>query len=309
MDNSEVMSHPFMSGMKNTLINELLQGLSNEDDFRRWGRHYMRTLIPHLLRELRTNFRDEIMQNFVFNEGIFEQECNNAEAIFATTQAPPPSLLVQTGVISATSRPQLLPDEFMRGGGCFHPKNTVERWTGQSWETIPITQVQSHNELRTPSGGLAEVKCIIKIPCTHRRAQFIQLDDLTITPWHPIKVDEKWVFPMEYRGVEPMILNCSWVYNFVMHTEHIVQVSGYNAVTLGHGFKGDVVEHNFWGRSVINVLQEKHGWFGGYVILKEPLNPMMANISRRSPRKHGGTRMWELGKTIKKIRLVVRGVP
>ena len=71
-----------------------------------------------------------------------------------------------------------------------------------SWETIPITQVQPHNELRTPSGGLAEVKCVVKIPCTHRRAQFIRLDDLTITPWHPIRVDGKWVFPREYKNEE-----------------------------------------------------------------------------------------------------------
>ena len=184
----------------------------------------------------------------------------------------------------------------------------MERWTGQSWETIPITQVHPHNELRTPSGGLAEVKCIIKIPCTHRRAQFVKLGDLMITPWHPIKVDEKWVFPREYSKEEPVILNCSWVYNFVMHTEHIVQVSGYSAVTLGHGFKGDVVEHNFWGKGVINVLKEKHGWFVGYVILKEPLNPEMANISRRSPRTRPRESMFSLGKTIKKIRLV-RGVP
>ena len=152
--------------MKNTLVNELLLGLSNEGEYHRWGRHYMRTLIPHLRRELRTNFRDEIMQSFSLDaqggEGIFERECNKAEAIFATTPPPPPSLLspqVPTfkscmGVYtSPILTPTVLPDEFMRGGGCFHPQNTVERWTGQSWETIPITHVQPHNELRTPSGG------------------------------------------------------------------------------------------------------------------------------------------------------------
>ena len=158
-----------------------------------------------------------------------------------------------------------------------------------------------------PRGGVAEVKCVIKIPCTHRRAQFIKLGELTITPWHPIRMDGKWVFPREYKKEEAEVLNCSWVYNLVMHTEHVVQVSGYSAVTLGHGFKGDVVEHNFWGRGVINVLKEKHGWLMGYVIMKEPLNPDMANISRRSHRLRPKESVVSLGKTIKKIRLV-RGV-
>lgn len=52
-----------------------------------------------------------------------------------------------------------------------------------------------------------------------------------------------------------------------MHNTHIVEVSGHSAVTLGHRFKDDVVVHNFWGRKVINVLKEKHGWLVGYVIL------------------------------------------
>ena len=103
MDNGELMQHPLSCAMKNTLVNELLLGLSNEGEYHRWGRHYMRTLIPHLRRELRTNFRDEIMQNFSLDvrgeEGIFERECNKAEAIFATTMAPTPSLLTTTQVV------------------------------------------------------------------------------------------------------------------------------------------------------------------------------------------------------------------
>ena len=298
---------PAFLNMKNTVVNELLQGLSNSDNYKRWGRHYMRTLIPHLLRELRTNFRDEIMQSFSQNaqgeEGIFEKECNKTEIIFSTTQAPTPSLLNTNpcGIIPQPSGQTTLPDEFMRGGGCFHPDNTVERWNGSSWETIPITQVTPHNELKTPSGCPSEVKCIIKIPCSHSRAQFIKLGDLIITPWHPIRVDNNWVFPMEYSKEPPMILNCSWVYNLVMHNEHIIQVSGYNAVTLGHGFKGDVIENNFWGRSVINVLGEKRGWLSGYVILKESLSATMSNISRRSRRQRNST--FQLDKTIKKVRI------
>ena len=314
----ELMYNPLGASMKNTLVNELLLGLSNEGEYRRWGRHYMRTLIPHLRRELRTNFRDEIMQSFPLDskggEGIFERECNNAELIFASIQPPEPSLLCSvTRSLSSTHSPISLPDEFMRGGGCFHPQNTVERWTGQFWETIPITHVTPHDQLKTPTGNPAEVKCIIKIPCTHRKAQFSKIGDLTITPWHPIRIrdgdKEKWVFPMEYSKEDPVVLNCSWVYNLVMHNTHIVEVSGYSAVTLGHGFKDDGVVDNFWGRKVIDVLKEKHGWLVGYVILKEPLNSTMSNISRRSRRKRKNNSMFVLNKTIKKIHLAIQSVP
>jgi len=275
-----------------TLANEVLPGVQTAQNYSKWGRHYLRTLSHNLRREIRTNFRDVWMQDFTLDmtgkNARFEEESNKAETIFASTLAPPPSLLIREstrGYASSTPRPQtVLPDEFMRGGGCFAPTCTVDRWNGAEFETITMDQVRPHDELRTPS-GIAEVRCVVKTHCVNEKAELVTINhfastmaSLQITSWHPIKIGGKWMHPATIST--PFVKYCPFVYNFVLHNEHILEISGMNCVTLGHGFKGPVVEHEYWGYLVINDLMEKNGWESGYVVLKNPLNPIQTVVPK-----------------------------
>lgn len=279
-----------MTGLKNTLI-ELELGFSTSDNFSKWGRHYMRTLIPHLLREVRTNFRDEVMGSFILDmkglEGVFDKESNKAETIFATMTAPPPSLLSPVGnggynphgYRSLSSTPMVLPDEFLRGGGCFHPMNTLKRLTTNGWENILMGEIKPGDRLKSGIWGvLVEVKCVVKIACPGNLAEFVKLknnnNSMFITPWHPIIVDGKWVFPKEYIG-KTEIMFCPFVVNLVLKETHIIQFGHYQAVTLGHNFQEDIVRHEFWGKDVIKVLSLNPGWESGTVYLTKPLIPQM----------------------------------
>ena len=280
---------PMAGPMKNTIVNELMLGFSTPDNFMKWGRHYIRTLIPHLLREVRTNFRDEIMGSFILDieggNGLFEKESNKAEIIFATATPPPPSLLAPTyggpysSLVASAPRvaPTILPDEYMRGGGCFHPDTKLKRWTAQGWEEIAMSRIRADNNIATEGLGIVKVKCVVYINCPGEKAEFVKLGDDTnpvyITPWHPIRVDGKWVFPKDYVGGETTIEDTPYVINLVLEATHIIQVGGYSAVTLGHGFQEDVVRHKFWGGDVIAVLSLESGWACGSVTLVGPLVP------------------------------------
>ena len=58
------------------------------------------------------------------------------------------------------------------------------------------------------------------------------------------------------------------VYNFVLSTGHILVVDGVACCTLGHGLKGDVIEHAFYGtQAVVNDLKAFPGWTSGVVVL------------------------------------------
>ena len=275
-----------------TISNEVLPGISSSNNFARWGRHYIRTLALNLRREIRTNFRDTIMQDFVFDKegqsARFEEESQRAESIFANTRAPEPSLLLNRLPTSSVPRATVLPEEFMRGGGCFAQDCTVDRWNGDKFETLTLDEVRPHDELRTLNGK-AEVKCVVKTLCPENKAELVTFTlrpfaPLVITPWHPILVNRQWFHPTTIVAASSTaVQNCPFVYNFVLHTEHILQVSGVSCVTLGHGFKEPVVEHEYWGNTVIKDLEKKNGWNKGYVVLTTPLAaPPVTNYFLRS---------------------------
>lgn len=285
-----------LEAISKTLNNELLLGLKIEN-FDKWGRHYLRTLLGALRRGVRTNFRDFILQKYSLNAsgkpGFFEVECEKAEMIFSTMEAPTPSRPTST----STQRPgTVLPEEYMRGGGCFAPECTVDRWNGSEFETITLSDVRPHDELRSREGK-AEVKCVVKTICPGGRAEVVKLGPLRLTAWHPVWTGRKWVFPttLARKSIEP----CEYVYNFVLHTDHVLIVSGREVVTLGHGFKHGIVRNSYWGDKVIDDLSTKLGWTSGYIILDTPLKPSKANRRKMKAK----TSMASIHKKINRVKI------
>ena len=50
--------------------------------------------------------------------------------------------------------------------------------------------------------------------------------------------------------------------------EHVLLVGGAACVTLGHGLRGDVVGHSYWGGAVLADLSRQPGWTQGFVLLR-----------------------------------------
>jgi len=78
---------------------------------------------------------------------------------------------------------------------------------------------------------------------------------LIITAWHPIRQNQEWIMPCSLVSA-PTEISCEEVYNFALDQGHTVLVNDVECVTLGHGFKDDVVRHNYYGtRRVIEDLR------------------------------------------------------
>lgn len=127
--------------------------------------------------------------------------------------------------------------------GCFHGECEVLLRNGLK---KLVKDICPGDIVRTPDGiGAAVVYCI-KIECTHSRASMVCFDSgLVITPWHPIRIGGIWTFPRDL-GPEKQ-LDCREMYNFILDTCHMVVINGYECVTLGHNFKGDIIEHPYFG--------------------------------------------------------------
>ncbi|CAF5096563.1 unnamed protein product, partial [Rotaria sp. Silwood1] len=86
--------------------------------------------------------------------------------------------------------------------------------------------------------------------CAKGKASMVTFDNgLIITPWHPIRIDGKWKFPHDIRHEQE--IECQEMYNFVLDQCHISIINGFECVTLGHHFKGEVIEHPYFGTAKV----------------------------------------------------------
>lgn len=321
------------SPLKQTLTAEALLAVE-PNKFATWGRHYLVTLPQMLLAERRSNFRDAALQDFGQDaEGrpaFLETLSSEAELCFAQLAPPPPSGLERlarkqeaaaaaTATASSYSAPaprhyDAMPEEFMRGGGCFAPDACVrvarpsqhrpagpeaesgggcveaaEDWEApvapsndddcsEDWE-VPIAQLAPGTLVRTPSGGTAAVRCIVASPCDNGIAILSELPTgLQLTEWHPIQdAQARWVFPNAVG--RRVVRRVPAVYNLVLEREHVAIVNGVACVTLGHGLVGPVIGHPFYGTSaVIEELSQHADWPTGRVTLSRPLRAPLIGV-------------------------------
>lgn len=95
--------------------------------------------------------------------------------------------------------------------------------------------------------------------------EMVKFDDgLIITNYHPVLIENQWKFPIDLKPAEKIYV--SKYYNFVLEEGHSLLVNGVHCISLGHGIKEDVAEHEYLGtEKVINDLERLDGWDEGEV--------------------------------------------
>lgn len=219
-------------------------------------------------------------------EGVFEEESNKAEMRFATLAPPEPSLLRPQPVapvpsyggatpapMTATApppRPTALPDEFMRGGGCFAPEAQVQLvGTDGALRPARVCDVRMGDVLLADGGRPVAVRCVVLTECAGGRALLTRLPNGTeLTEWHPLRdAAGRWRFP-HMLGTQ-VVRRLTHVYNFVLAERRAaVLVGGVPCAALGHGLDEPVVAHPYWGTdAVLRDLASRPGWDEGCVRL------------------------------------------
>merc|ERR1712130_234664 len=117
--------------------------------------------------------------------------------------------------------------------------------------------------------GGATIECMVKHKCKKNEIILSNINGLLITPYHPILIDNEWVFPNNVGFNE--LIECEFVYNFVLSHNHILIVNDIKCCTLGHGLKtNDVIKHSYFGTNkIINDLKKMNGWNNGIIELRE----------------------------------------
>lgn len=238
-------------------------------NFAKWGRHYIPSVISAHRFQWGNNFKDESSK--YYGGKTVKSLIKQGNRIFIELPSPTPSIpsrkqYTQSNSGATNYVPSNIGATLNANGGCFSGNSMIEMQDGSFCKAINIEKYDK------VAGG-AQVVCILKIYydspveiCTIGNNKKCE-----ITPWHPIFIDNKWIFPIDinkpYEIYKPAYTK-EWnpvLYNFVLDSGHILNVDGIKAVTLGHKFKGPVIEHSYFGDKIIEDLIKSDGWIDDYV--------------------------------------------
>jgi len=246
----------------------------NQEWYEKWGKLYIPSITNANLIQFCNNFKDLSVQQY--GGKLFTELQDSIDDIFNKLEPPAPSLkkpVVQQQQTQQQQSQQQAQQNNNYAGinnpriGCFHGDGFIRLGNGS--ETY-VKDVQIGTSLKTPN-GIAKVICVLKMKVPDSIADLVKINDMYITPWHPvIGPDNNWIFPTDHPDGNRDSYECDYVYNFVLDSNHIVIINNIQCCTLAHNFKGDIIEHDFFGTyKVIDDLIKMPGWKHGYIYMEK----------------------------------------
>lgn len=239
------------------LRGEVTSALGTKDAFDRWGCHYLPSLVLSHRNQTCANFKDPGLQAYggAFTKG----KRDDLNAMCDGLPVPKPSLkpVVQTssygghGTYAQPITVAAFRNAFNNANGGCVAAGTKIAVPGGGYK--PIEDLKKGDLVSVPeSPNPAKVVCVVAC----KNVGTVKLGELDITPWHPVKTtDGQWAFPA-HLVTDKTPTHQPIVYTLVLDSGHVVLANGIPIVTLGHGFKEDVVEHPFYGTNkVIEALK------------------------------------------------------
>ena len=233
-----------------------------------WGQHYIRSFAFAHLHEQCLNFKSPSMK--IYRTTGFDTLVDKLTDIFCTLPLPKPS-----GIDFNQNLPKVTTRHIMdRNSGCILETCSVRLENGS------VKKISDLSKSDVLANG-SKLVCLIK---SKYYGALIKLNDLVITPYHPIYYEGSWQFPIEiyarnlnkdlpnpfFSLIESDTTKSVNVCNIVLEKDHVIEIENYKVVTLGHGFDEDVVKHPYYGTDkVIDDLKKIQGWDDGLIELND----------------------------------------
>ncbi|KAI9141026.1 hint-domain-containing protein [Paraphysoderma sedebokerense] len=284
----------------NTYLADLLKdvegqcttAVSRDDWFKRWGRHYLHSLCRAHFLQICNNFKDPGVQHY--GGDLFHRLQLVVEEIF--DRLPPPK---PTGIrrppnlgFGGGGNQAAVPKTRMMSSMKAFNKSSNPCIDGEceimlaSGLTKKASKIRNGDQVKT-NGEDATVLCVVKTNCTANPAEMIRFSGgLCITPYHPIRQNREWVFPIHVKTDGRKDFSSS-IYSFVLDREHIVVANGIECVCLGHTWINEsVVGHKYFGIAIVEDLKLCKGWRRGFIemrsnwLLRDPRTTCVCGMDR-----------------------------
>jgi len=251
--------------------------------FKRWGEFYLDQLSRALNQQLKPNFKDQACMSF--GGEIFDDIVDKASDVFDSLPPPEPSLInrqVQTPTYRGlgTAPPVIVPRRAVtlaaynnEGAGCFVGESIVSMMDGKKKvikNLVKGDRVCTLSDVYDTGSPIVEatVVCVLQTNIISGSCKITTLPNgLKVTPWHPINVQKRWIFPTDmYKTTNE---ECSAVYTIILDSFHTFMINDVWAITLGHGYYQNItLNHVYWGTTAVtNDLKKFPGWKNGRVVI------------------------------------------
>ena len=283
-----------LNGQVKESLNMTSKG-EREDWFSRWGIHYLRSLQGAYQHELCNNFKDKGISQF--GGSLFNSLRDQISDIFDAQpppkrdikHAPPTSRGVTRGCSRSVQRTAPAPLTSMRvynnaGGGCCAEGSKVLLANGTyvkvedikkgdsvvTYQTLKDDQDRFHESYSTST-----IECVVKTQCLNGRVEMVHLNNLLITPYHPIidmhNYEKHWRYPIS-KG-DKKLTQCNNMYSFVVENREALLVDRHVFATYGHNWTDqDVIRHDYFGTDrVIDDLKKIPSYHNGLVELTQDM--------------------------------------
>jgi Mg-chelatase subunit ChlD len=254
------------------------KAFASADAFSRWGRHYVPSYLSGLEADWCINFKDALSQ--VPRSPQVTALIQRGDDLF--NSLPPPRASCASyavggyggygGYGGSTAAP-LATMAFIHNssGVCFLGASLVKMADGTEKR---CDQVKPGD---VDAAGY-RIKCVLRTLVSKADIVRVGADHNPqggFTLWHPVFVNNKWQHPADIGTVETVYTDA--LYNFVLEKEPepngcrpgVLIVDGVMTCTLGHGFTGPVIGHDYFGgngpNSIIADLSGCAGWVDGQV--------------------------------------------
>ena len=242
-----------------------------ESFWQTWGKHWLKSLKMAHMYQYTNNFRDPGIQGYGKNCILFEVLQDKITKIFDTLPPPEPSI-------------QVAPERRCRSmaaynnhayNGCFDGDCFIKMHIHDSCtRSLRVKNLQKGDVVYCNDKDCDIVECVVRTRCTqeengqpcvvYRKFK----SGLMITPWHPIKYDnlDNWSFPEDYTDATTVNKSCEFVYDVVLRNRTpTLLVNNVMVATLGHGQRGEIIGHEYFGDRIIDDLKNLDGYNKGLV--------------------------------------------
>ena len=223
-----------------------------------WGAHYLKSFAFAHLFEQSLNFKAPSMK--IYNYEDFNNMVYEFTDLFCSLPPPTATSRASSATNSSATASVIPSISFANmmnvNGGCIFENCKIKMKSG--WK--PISKVRKGELV---ANG-AKVICVLK---TRFNGPLIQINKLSITPYHPIFYDHRWIFPkdaLKSKIIHPQ--NETIVYNLVLDKIHVINVEGTDCITLGHGYDQGLLKHSYYGTDkVLKEISGFRGWNDGFI--------------------------------------------
>ena len=253
------------------------KAFSTKERVKRWGGHYVRSIIRAHQLQVCHNFKDPGVQ--LYGGSLFKELRNKADMIFCNlppavpsrkkvvNPPPPPATAAKTQYIAPVAALRVDMQDFYSGGGggCFDGEGQV-RMADCTFKNVK--QLVKGDKILDSAGTIAKVICLVEFP-VKKPVYMVTLNGLKITRTHPVFHEGSWRYPRAIGDAK--LIYCDSIYNLVLDKNHVANINGLDVVTLGHEKKNnEFVKHSYYGSDkVIQDLKAVRGWNEGYILMEQ----------------------------------------